>query len=194
VAWITTLPINRSPPNRIDLDVREELTVADDGEVEQITVVPDPSFEDWVAPHRSAMHHLASRLAPPADVDDVVQDALSSAWQKREQFNPGRGELRSWLLAITANQARRLYRARRETDELPADLAANAEPDADLELRAAIAELPVRQREAIELHYYVGLSVKETAELMSCRVGTVKATLHAARRKLLQRLDGEPDG
>jgi RNA polymerase sigma-70 factor (ECF subfamily) len=56
------------------------------------------------------MSRLAARLAPDADRDDVVQEALARAWAKRRQLDPERGALSSWLLAITADQAAKARR------------------------------------------------------------------------------------
>jgi hypothetical protein len=62
-------------------------------------------FADWVRPHLPAMARLAARLAPHADRDDVVQEALARAWAKRDRFDERRGSPSAWLLAITADQA-----------------------------------------------------------------------------------------
>jgi DNA-directed RNA polymerase specialized sigma24 family protein len=71
-------------------------------------------FADWVRPHMGAMSRLAARLAPGADRDDVVQEALARAWSKRHQHDPARGALSSWLLAITAGRGVRAWRCRRD--------------------------------------------------------------------------------
>src|SRR4051794_15419299 len=95
-------------------------------------------FADWAAPSMLAMSRLARRLAPDADPEDVVQEALTRAWLKRAQFDPHRGTPTTWLLAIVADQARssRRSRIRRlrvvdESAELP-DAAAPATPSADV--------------------------------------------------------------
>ena len=55
-----------------------------------------------------------------------------------------------------------------------------------------MAALSRRQRQAVDLHYFVGLDVTTTAEVMGCAPGTVKATLHQARGRLRELL-GEDD-
>ena len=45
------------------------------------------SFAAWVGPSLVAMSRLARRLAPDADPDDVVQDSLARAWQKRDLYD-----------------------------------------------------------------------------------------------------------
>ena len=52
------------------------------------------------------------------------------------------------------------------------------------DLDRAIAKLAERQQLAVQLHYFVGLSVEETAAVMHCSVGTVKSTLFDARTRL----------
>ena len=46
-------------------------------------------FAEWVRPHLPAMARLAARLAPAADRDDVVQEALVRAWTKRRLYDAG---------------------------------------------------------------------------------------------------------
>ncbi|PZS16786.1 MAG: RNA polymerase sigma factor [Pseudonocardiales bacterium] len=156
-------------------------------------------FADWVGPSLLAMTRLARRLAPHADPDDVVQDALVQAWQKWDQFDPTLGTPSNWLLAITADRARdaRRKRVRRlhvvdETALAPDAAAPASNVAADLDLDQAIGKLAGRQRLAVELHYFVGLSVGETATVMGCAVGTVKSTLSDARARLRQVL-GDDD-
>jgi len=146
-------------------------------------------FAEWTRPALAAMTRLARRLAPNADPDDVVQDALARAWQKRGQYDPGRGTPATWLLAIVADQARAARRTRvrrlRVVDdyaELP-DAPAR-EAGADLDLERAIGRLAERQQLAVHLHYFVGLGVDETAAVMGCSAGTVKSTLFDARTRL----------
>jgi RNA polymerase sigma factor (sigma-70 family) len=146
-------------------------------------------FADWTKPSLTAMTRLARRLAPYADADDVVQDSLTRAWVKRAQFDPERGTATTWLLAIVADQARSARRTRvrrlRVVDDR-ADLPDAPAPEAgiDVDLERAIAGLAERQQLAVHLHYFVGLSVDETATVMSCSAGTVKSTLFDARTRL----------
>ena len=59
-----------------------------------------------------------------------------------------------------------------------------ATSDVDVALEQAVSRLSRRQREAVGLHYYAGLSVAETAAVMRCSAGTVKSTLSDARARL----------
>lgn len=141
------------------------------------------AFADWVRPHLAAMARLAARLAPAADRDDVVQEALTNAWLKRHQYDAERGTPCAWLLAITADQARRASRRRWPARLFPAPPPA-APPEDHLDLDRALRRLTTRQRLAVDCFYFAGLSVAETAAVMGCSDGTVKSTLADARRKL----------
>jgi RNA polymerase sigma-70 factor, ECF subfamily len=161
----------------------------------------EPSSDDfgaWAGPSVLAMTRLARRLAPQADPDDIVQNALTRAWQKRAQFDPDRGIPTTWLLAITADQARAARRAHerrlRIVDD-DAELPDAGSPDrlADLDLERAICTLGERQQLAVHLHYFLGLTVDETAAVMNCAAGTVKSTLFDARARLRAVLGDDDD-
>jgi RNA polymerase sigma-70 factor, ECF subfamily len=147
------------------------------------------AFAGWVRPHLAVMARLAARLAPGAERDDVVQEALVRAWQKRSQYDPHRGTPASWLLAITADRARRARRGRRPLAELSDVPARVRSTDDVLDVEYAVARLPRRQRMAVDCFYFAGLSVAETAAVMACSEGTVKSTLSDARRRLRPMLE-----
>src|SRR3954453_23174783 len=110
-----------------------------------------------VAPHLRAMSILAARLSSDSERDDVVQDALIRAWNKRSQFDPQRGTPAAWLLAITADQARRTRTRRRP---LLGVIPGRGRPiHHELALASAIATLSGRQRLAIDCFYFAGLGI-----------------------------------
>lgn len=145
-------------------------------------------FSDQVRPHLPAMVHLAARLAPVRHRDDVVQEALTRAWRKRRQFDPDRGTLRTWLLAVTADQARKATRRRELPIRIPSP-AVDSPIEDRLDLEAALGRLSTRQRLAVDCYYFVGLSVAETAAVMGCAEGTVKSSLSDARTRLRELLE-----
>ena len=159
----------------------------------------DPAaFAAWVGPSVVAMTRLARRLAPHDDADDIVQDALARAWAKRAQFDPERGTATTWLLAIVADQARasrrsRVRRLRVLDDHADVPDAPVEDTGVDVDLERAISTLAERQQLAVHLHYFVGLSVDETAAVMACSPGTVKSTLYDARTRLRALLGDDHD-
>lgn len=157
----------------------------------------DLRFDALVRPHRSTMRRVAAALGAPADPDDIVQESLLAAWQQRQSYDPARGSVLTWLLGITARQARRAGSRRGrltallagEPTELPGtDPDSYADARQRLDLRQAIARLPRRQAEVTVLHYYADLRISDIADVLGCSEGTVKSTLSDARRRLATRL------
>ncbi|MBO0728687.1 MAG: RNA polymerase sigma factor [Acidimicrobiaceae bacterium] len=147
---------------------------------------PD-DFAVWVTPHLQAMANLAARLVGNTDRDDLVQEALSRAWRRWETYKPERGSPQTWLLAIVADRARRVRH--RPKAAVWSGQERLAPIEADLDLERAIQGLPRRQRLAVELHYFAGLTTAEIASVMSCAEGTVKSALHDARKNLRRALE-----
>jgi len=146
-----------------------------------------------VEPHWAAMARLALRLVGEQQWEDVLQEALVLAWRKWNRFDASKGSARTWLLTLTADQARRSRRKRglvlapSETANMHADV------EAFIDLDKAIESLARRQRLVVELYYFLGLSVEETAQVMGCAAGTVKSTLSDARAKLRATLKDDAD-
>ena len=121
--------------------------------------------------------------------EDAVQEALARAVvaQRRGEIN----SLSAWVRVVALNQLRNRWRSRsreQKATQLLRDIQVPSGPDDALEdsmdLVAALASLSRRQREAVALHYRLGLSVAETAQAMRVSGGTVKTLLSRARATL----------
>jgi RNA polymerase sigma factor (sigma-70 family) len=142
-------------------------------------------FGAWIRADWPAMAGFARRLSSAGDWEDVLQEALTASWRKRHQFDPERGSLKNWLLAIVADQAAKSRRRLRPVSDSAADRPVQLpEPALALDLDRAVRSLAHRQQVAVSLYYYLGLPVAEAAAVMGCTEGTVKATLSAARGRL----------
>ena len=135
-----------------------------------------------------ALHRLVWRLAPSGFGEDIIQEALTRAWRKRAQYDPRRGAVSSWLLAIAADQCRKARRPARSVAQLP-EMRVHSVDDR-LDLEQAIRALSRRQRTAVDCYYFADLSIAQTAAVMNCSEGTVKSTLSDARARLRQQLEG----
>ena len=135
--------------------------------------------------------------------EDLVHDAFVAVWQKIDRFDARRGSLRSWILTIVRNRAIDRLRARRpriEIGEADEGLLLRTSPNPTLEraaerlgsseLRAALANLPAEQREAIELAYYGGHTYREIAAMTGVAQGTANGRLRLALGKLRDALGG----
>lgn len=130
--------------------------------------------------------------------EDAVQEALARAVvaQRRGTID----SLPAWVRVVALNQLRNRWRSRSREQKATQRLLDTQVPsvvDDDLEdsmdLVAALASLSRRQREAVALHYRLGLSVAETAQAMRVSNGTVKTLLSRARAALGAALGDEED-
>jgi RNA polymerase sigma factor (sigma-70 family) len=123
---------------------------------------------------------------------DAVQEGFANAVRSRASFR-GEGPLDAWVARCVINAALDESRSSSATSAIGGDEESD-EPtaDGDLGLRAAIRDLPPRQRDALFLRYYADFGYAAIAAALGIEVGTVSATLHAARaslRDLLQEVN-----
>ena len=163
-----------------------------------------------------ARFRLSPRLQAKLDPSDLVQQTLLKAHQKKDQFRgQSPAELMAWLRQILANE---LATALRKYDTEGRDLAREHSLQADLDasstnlqawlaadqtspsqcamreeqllhLAQALAQLPVEQRRAVELHHFQGHSLAEVALLLDRGQEAVVGLLYRGLKKLRQLLD-----
>ena len=145
-------------------------------------------------------HGLAVQIARGIcgdGAEDAVQAAFLSTWRNRASFDPGKGCVRSWLMGAVRNGSIDVVRkTNRRKPEVPAGEAVNEVEDplrtddvvlgraTTRALRAAIAKLPTRQRQVVELGYLSELSQSEIARTLGLPLGTVKGRRRAALKQL----------
>ena len=131
--------------------------------------------------------------------DDLVQDTIMRALQKRHAFSPGTN-LQAWAFTMMRNLFYSAYRSRRrEVEDVDGSYAAKLSTLPEqlgsvqfAELRSALATLPDEQREAVLL-IGAGLSYEEAAKVSGAKIGTIKSRVNRARTRLT-RLLGYEDG
>ncbi len=143
--------------------------------------------------------YTLSLLRDPEQARDATQETALRFLRSLRRFNGG-SSLKTWSLGIATNVCRERRRQRQhqtlptepgKADTLPG-------PSQQVELREqrdrlllVLGDLPDRQHEAVVLRYLEQLSVRDTAAVMGCAEGTVKATLSQALRSLRQRLGAD---
>ncbi len=148
--------------------------------------------------HRHYVFRVAwGILNEDAAAEDVVQDVFLKMQAGRLKAKP-RARFTTWLFQVAINTAREQARKRRRAwgDAAAIDVLAvmedgNADParlDRLKDLGRSLATLPLRQREVVVLRFLEGFDTAETAEILGCREGTVKAHLHRATLKLRDEL------
>jgi RNA polymerase sigma-70 factor (ECF subfamily) len=126
----------------------------------------------------------------------VAQETFVRVWKQAPHWREGEARFDTWLHRVAMNLCYDRLRTRRDAvDEEAADrltdeaVACAGEPEAALEarqhserVRAALAALPPRQREALVLTYYQELSNAQAASLMGLSVDALESLLVRARR------------
>ena len=155
--------------------------------------------------HAPAVLGLATRvLGNETAAEDVLQDVFVRLWERPETFDPARGRLRSYLLAMTHSRAVERLRAedsqRRRAEALRRDAVTTTaiEPGDDLAVQAtgtavrrALAGLPPDQRAPIEMAYFGGLSYREVAVALDEPEGTIRYRIRAGMQKMRAALQTE---
>lgn len=153
------------------------------------------AFEEIVRRHQRAVYGMAMRLLRDHDdADDVAQRTFLRAWDSLREFE-GRSSLRTWLLTICANLAKnhlrdhaRLVREIVDGVEDAAGARRLEEEEGLARLRAAVAELPEKQRLTVELRAYQGLPFKEVAQAIGTSENSAKVNFHYAVKALKAKL------
>jgi RNA polymerase sigma-70 factor, ECF subfamily len=140
------------------------------------------------------------------DAEDATQEAMLRMTRFLPSYQPT-GAFDRWILKVTSNTCMDLLRRRktfRVAAESEAHLAELTEPEPDPAVALAaerlalvekmLVELPDQQRAVFVLFHYEGRSLREVAEVMDMPEGTVRSSLHRARRKLRDRIQSAQEG
>ncbi|GAC1596839.1 MAG: sigma-70 family RNA polymerase sigma factor [Acidimicrobiales bacterium] len=146
--------------------------------------------------HRGAVYDLAQRVCGTSGAEDVVQEVFIRLWRNPDRFDPARGSLRAFMLAMTHTMAVDRVRsstARRRREErsvrlgysLPTDVETAALAHAAREqIVAAMATLPDREKEAILTAFYGRGTYRDAARILGQPEGTVKGRIRAGLKRL----------
>jgi RNA polymerase sigma-70 factor (ECF subfamily) len=141
---------------------------------------------------------IFSMLRDRALAEDCTQDVLLRVWKALPGF-AGQSQLSTWIYAIAKNGALSEIRKRKPTVSLDQNddedsynpaVAALAAPEADDSATVSVGQLldqlPERYRQAVVLFYMEDKSYDQTAASLGLPLGTVKALLHRARKRLIE--------
>ena len=144
-----------------------------------------------------AVYGLAMRVLGDETLsEDVTQDVFVRLWTEPGRFDPNRGPLRAYLLAMAHSRA--VERVRAEESLRRRHETASRQPpvtmddpdrvvlarDVEVAVRHALADLPDAQRVPIEMAYFEGLSYRQVAEALDEPEGTVKYRIRMGMQKL----------
>ena len=157
-------------------------------------------------------NYLNRYLGNREAAEDVFQASFLQVYSKSDQFDPSK-KFKPWLYTVATNQAIDYQRRnhRKTTISLDAsyggdddestgslqEILESAEKDPSFSMdsseqaelvRAAVNELPDILRETVNLVYFEDMKYKDAADILRVPVGTVKSRLHAAMKKLAEKL------
>jgi RNA polymerase sigma-70 factor (ECF subfamily) len=139
--------------------------------------------------------YLSARLGDAGLAEEVLQDVMLSAWQNASRF---RRECRvvTWLMAIARNLAINAFHRKLSANSAALSiedpyLARIGKRSPEIEkvgayegVQAALLAISEVQRETLELVFFHGLSLSETAYIQGISTGTVKSRLHRAKARI----------
>ncbi len=165
------------------------------------------AFEELVNRHRMGVYRLARSVTGcHADADDAAQEAFLRIYRALGDYDPGR-PFRAWMMRIAYNASLTVRRSGRGGRIRPAGNELPDPPDPgpspqerieDAERQSALARsleaLPEELRAAMVLRTREGMSYRQIAQTMGCRIGTVMSRLARARRRIIDGLDERRGG
>lgn len=179
----------------------------------------DQSDEDLLADYaqgsRAAAQALTLRLVPRilalatrmlgdgAEAEDVAQEAMLRLWKIAPDWRRDEAQVSTWLYRVASNLCTDRLRKRRGVG-LDEAFGEGGEPESGAQsvvgqlqeaerataLRAALAELPERQRQAVMLRHLEGMSNPQIAAIMEIGVEAVESLTARGKRALAARLTG----
>ena len=170
----------------------------------------EDAFSELYKRRQGGVYRFALQMSgSPAIAEDVTQEAFIVLIRTAERYDPNRGSLSAYMYGIARNYVlRRLEQDRvfvplaDSTDDgvTPPAMIADGDPLGDLTrgeriqtLRDAILALPAHYREVVVLCELHEMSYIEAANVVGCKVGTVRSRLHRARALLVEKLRAARD-
>jgi RNA polymerase sigma factor (sigma-70 family) len=165
-------------------------------DVNAVTAEDDAAFSEFYAGQFSRIASITTVIMKSrASGVEIAQDAfvqLYVHWKKVCHYDAPEAWVRRVAIRLAVREARRDSRRRELTIGTwrPDD---DDVPQPDVDVWRAVAELPATHRAIVAMYYFDDLSVGEIAGALGKSEGSVKITLHRARRALALSLGGEVD-
>lgn len=158
---------------------------------------------------RAAAQVLTARLAPVvytqafrmlgdrAEAEDITQDSLLRLWHAAPDWQAGQAKVTTWLYRVTSNLCiDKMRKSKRHSSGAVPEMPDNG-PDMERRLqdraraqalRAALRDLPNRQKHAMILRHLEGLSNPDVAQIMQISVEAVESLMSRGKRSLADAL------
>lgn len=160
----------------------------------------DDEYTEYISARMMSLRRTAFMLCQDWHrADDLVQAAITRLyvhWGRARAADHIDAYARTVLVREFLGERRSAWARRVSLDAQipPAGTGAgSADHDALLDLRAALAAVPPRQRATLVLRFYCDLNVEQTAQVLGCSPGTVKSQTVKGLAALRRALDPDPD-
>jgi RNA polymerase sigma-70 factor (ECF subfamily) len=174
-----------------------------DGDLVERSLAGDTTaFDAIVERHRRNVYNVCYRfVANHEDASDLTQEVFLRAFRALRRFK-GQSSIGTWLYRIAVNVSLNRVSAKTPPSE-PIDAREHVDTRGDTpadrllrderaaRVRAAIAQLPRKQRASVILRMYHDMSHQEIAETLGSTVGAVKANVFHGLKNLKKLLEGE---
>ncbi len=141
--------------------------------------------------------YVVRMLGNAAEADDIIQETSLRLWTRGKQFDPQKTKLTTWLHNIAHNLCIDYFRKHSRVMVKPVDEVEahahikSAGPETDsineglkLNIATAMMQIPERQRSAIIMCHYQGLSNKDAAAILDVSVDALESLMARGRQKL----------
>jgi len=149
----------------------------------------DDAFQIFFEGNLLLLRRLAYRLTGNmSEAEELAQDVMVRIYRQWRALKRSPDTV-AYARAVMLNRHRSLLRRARVELRYRPDPQPPKDLDAeDAELWTELARLPVRQRQALVLHFYEDLPQTKIAELMGCPTGTVNSLVHRGLKSLRARM------
>ncbi len=148
----------------------------------------------------SLSSYVLRMMANTAEADDIIQETFIRLWTRGNKFNPGTARLTTWLHNIAHNLCidyfRKQYRfaghfSEQEVSETPGPEENLSHQGLVKNIQEAMMSLPERQRSAIIMCHYQGLSNRDAAVILDVSVDALESLMARGRKKLRKLLGSD---
>jgi RNA polymerase sigma-70 factor (ECF subfamily) len=212
VAWSRSVQANNEDRKRgrtfgMTRPAQESDNEFEAGLINRIAEGDDSAFTALYKRFSGSLYGMAFRMMNDAkEAEDVLQEGFTYIWRKAGTYDPNRSSPFAWAVMITRNKAIDRLRVRQRIEKLRERVTAEEsfyqnkdETSADEPtlrergaiVRSALLDIPLEQRQALELSFFTGLTHEQIAERLDTPLGTIKARI---RRGLLRLRDCLKEG
>ncbi|MEV4706442.1 SigE family RNA polymerase sigma factor [Actinoplanes sp. NPDC049316] len=155
----------------------------------------EQAFREFVTSQMASLRKLAYMTCGDwHTAEDAVANALVKLYPRWRKLERPDLYAKTMVYRAAIDERRRPWRRERAAGEAMPDVALKdpaAATDERLRIRAALEAVPPRQRAAVVLRHYLGLSLEDTAGVLGCNVGTAKSQTSRGLAKLRELLAAE---